>query len=321
MKKFRHVLAAFYGSPWAILPSKLQEIEAVLARRIGSEEKKVQLELFIEKKVADPTAWDDDGAPRVPLAQSDNPGYSMYGNTAIIPIQGTITARPSIFEDYSGGASHARIGQATDAALADGKVEQILYDIDSPGGIVFGQPETGAKVFAAKKTKPTTAIANHVAASAAYWYFTQAQTTYVTPAGMVGCIGVIMANVDTTKFDETMGVRYDLVTNDSSPFKTEGYPQVPITAEAIADMKAQCNEYAAMFVSAVAKGRNVRPGTVERDFGKGRMLLAQPAIDAGMADKIGTREEVLNSLASPKGRAAKRAVAAQLAQYGMRTQG
>jgi signal peptide peptidase SppA len=307
-KNYAHVLAFFYGSPWAILPRKLSEIETVLVRRIASDPSEiVQLEQFRKK----PAAFDE--ADDMPAVQGDDgPGYRVVGNAAIIPITGTITPRPSLFEEWSGGCSHSGIGRATEAAVNDGKVETIIYEIDSPGGVVFGMVEGAEKVAAATKKKPTIAVANYVAASAAYWYMSQCGELVVSPTGMVGCIGVLMANTDMTKALEMQGVRADLVANDSSPFKSEGYPQVPVTPEALADLKSQCNAYAEMFVNAIAKGRGIRPATVERDFGRGRTLLAKDALDARMVDKIESMETVVTRVTRPSGRAARRAVAAAL---------
>lgn len=134
---------------------------------------------------------------------------------------------------------------------------------------------------------------------------------------MVGCIGVLMMNVDQTKALEMMGVRADLVANDSSPYKAEGYPQVPVTPEALADLKKTCNLYAGEFVSAVARGRGVTPATVERDFGKGRMLTSGEAEAFRMVDRVATLEQVVHDLARPTSSRARRDLAAQAVALGL----
>lgn len=315
--KFRHVLAYFYGTPWAIHPVKLAEIQAALWRRIGGEltpAENVQLEQIELRLTRDSPGAFEDYSPLSPKPVKQDAGYTLVGNVGVIRIAGTITPRASVFDEWSGGTSHEQIGRATEAALADGKVESIVYDIDSGGGVVFGMMEGAAKVAAAKKTKPTTAVSNFVAASAAYWYAAQASEVVVAPSGQVGCIGVLMANTDQTKMHEMMGVRYDLVSNDSSPFKSEGWPQVPVTPESLAAMKEECNKYAAEFVSAIAKGRGVKANKVNSDFGKGRMLLAADALEAGMVDRVDTMESVLSKLHKANSKGARRNVAAQLAK-------
>ena len=67
---------------------------------------------------------------------------------------------------------------------------QIIFDLDSPGGVVYGVPELAAKIRAFRNTKPIYAVANSEAGSAAYWIGSAASKFYVTPSGQVGSIGV-----------------------------------------------------------------------------------------------------------------------------------
>ncbi len=264
-----HVLADIGNTPWAITPVALFGILSAYRDR-------------------GPVSFR--GSPR---ASDADRGYVLVGNVAIIRVGGSIMPRASVFDELFGFTSHEAIGRATDAAVADRQVASIVYDIDSPGGTVYGMPEAADKVAAVGKVKPTIAVANHVAASAAYWYASQCGEVVVTPAGAVGCIGVLMRNVDETKALEREGVKDQLIPNDASPFKAEGWPQTPVTAEGIAYLKSQCNAYGAMFTDAVAKGRGIRSATVERDFGQGRMLLANAALTARMVDRIATLEDVI----------------------------
>jgi ClpP class serine protease len=55
------------------------------------------------------------------------------------------------------------------AVLADDSVGGILVDIDSPGGSVKGIAEFSEEVYRGRLRKPIMAVANSLAASAAYW--------------------------------------------------------------------------------------------------------------------------------------------------------
>ena len=66
----------------------------------------------------------------------------------------------------------------------------------------------------------------------------------------------------------------------------------------------------ARFVSTVAAGRKVSPDAVKSSFGKGRMMSAEHAVRAGMADKIGTMADVLASLRTQRGAVRKRSALA-----------
>jgi signal peptide peptidase SppA len=309
-REFPHVLAAFYGVPWAILPAKLAEIEAVLIRRLKDGPRADGAEV--------PDVRTGPRGARPGEVRTDD-GYTLVGSAAVVPVTGTITPRASVFSEWSGGSSADRIGRAMDAAVADTRVDGIVLDVDSPGGSAFGLPDAAAKIAAANKQKPVTAVVNHMAASAAYWLASQAGTIAAAPGSWLGCIGCIMAHVDETKLEEMAGVRTTLISSTQSPFKTESYPQVPLSAEARADLQRQTDKVAQEFIDAVAKGRGIRSATVERDFGQGRMKLADEAVAARMADRVATLEQVVNEINARRSRSSAKRVAADLAAMGLPT--
>lgn len=305
--QFPHIVEAFYGQPWAILPAKLAEIEAVLWRRIRGEGP--ALPIPAEQTASEPR----------PKPVRTEEGYTLLGSAAVVPISGTITPRSSVFAEWSGGSSAERIGQAVEAAVRDTKAEAIVLDVNSPGGYVAGIPEAAAKIAAAGKEKRIIAVANHLAASAAYWLASQASEIVVSPSAQVGSIGVLTAHVDETKLEEFAGVKTTMIGNTQSPYKTEGYPQVPLTAEGRADMQRTVDGLAQMFLDAVAKGRGIRSTTVERDFGQGRMKLAEEAVSVRMADRVATFEAVISEINSARSRRTTRRIQADLAALGLPT--
>lgn len=303
-RTYPNILSAFYGTPWAIRPEKLAEIQAVLHRRID----------------AGPLSFDDEfDASRREARDREDAGYKLVGSAAVVPIQGTITPRPSMFDGWSGGTSCEQIGKAIDAAIADPKVEQIVLDVDSPGGSVAGAPEAWSKVLAAKKSKPTTAVANHEAASLAFGFATQAATFVVTPAGWVGSLGVIWPRVDATKWEENLGYKTTMFVATGSPFKSEGWPEVALTEDEAANRQKIVDAYYQQFLGAVSKGRGMNAAKVEKTFGGGRMVLADEALDARMVDRIATLEEIVNEVNGVRSGRMKRKVAADLAKHGLPT--
>lgn len=320
---FPHVLAAFYGTPWAILPDKFREIEAVLLRRIASGPfalatpeqtagaRRELKEAWAERR-GDPAAFDPSTDPG---AASGGPGYRLVGTAAVVPVHGAIVPRPSLFTEYSGGTSAEQIGRAADAAAADPKAEAIVLDFDSPGGSVFGIADAGAKILAARKAKPVYAVANHIAASGAYWLATQADTVAVTNGGWVGSVGVIWPRVDESKKDALAGVETTYVTAGEN--KTDGYG--PTSPAELVRMQEMVDAYYAQFVSAVAKGRGVSAAKVEKDFGQGAVKLPAGAIEARMADRVATLEQIVAEVNKARTDRTKRKVAADLARAGLPT--
>lgn len=283
------VLSEFLSQYWAIEAEKLNQIE-------------VALMAILESRLKDGWQASDDNYQSAPK----EPNSTQRGDVAVIPITGTITPRPSAFS--SGGTSAETVGKRIDAAKNDSSVKNIMLNIDSPGGSVFGIEELAGKIRSAAQVKPVHAIANHTAASAGYWLGSQATTLAVAPGGQVGSIGVISRRTDRTESLLKSGVVVKYIT--SGKFKAEGNPDTPISDAEIQDMQNKSNTYYNKFVSDVAIGRKTSPMLVKEAYGNGRMFLADEALKLGMVDRIATAEQVLGELRSASARARQaRAVA------------
>lgn len=216
-------------------------------------------------------------------------GAQVTGGVAVLPLRGLITPRPSFLSLlFGGGGGLQSFRQSFHDALNSDDISAILIDIDSPGGLTDLVPETAAEIRAARGTKPIVAIANTMAASAAYWIAAQADELVVSPSGEVGSIGVFMAHEDWSKFDDDLGVKTTLIS--AGKYKTEGNPYEPLTDEARGAFQETVDDLYAMFAADVAKGRGVTAAAVKAGYGEGRMALAQRAIAADMADRIDTFE-------------------------------
>ncbi|WP_312262504.1 S49 family peptidase, partial [Limnohabitans sp.] len=175
--------------------------------------------------------------------------------------------------------------------LADDTVGQILIDIDSPGGSVYGVAELATEIIKARAQKPVVAVANSLAASAAYWIGCSASEFYVTPGGEVGSIGVWQAHFDYSKALEEEGVKTTLVS--AGKFKVEGNPYVPLDPEAQAFMQSRVDDYYNAFIQAVAVGRGVTVDDVRNGMGEGRVLGSDAALAQRMVDGIASFDDVL----------------------------
>jgi signal peptide peptidase SppA len=213
------------------------------------------------------------------------------GATAILPLKGVLRPQPSLFEmlfgmSSGGGLLGFRSSLAT--VMADPEVSSIVLDIDSPGGLVDLIPETAAMVREARKTKNVVAVANTLAASAAYWIASQANEVVVTPSGEVGSIGVFVEHTDISKGLEQQGVKPTLVS--AGKYKVEGNPYEPLDEEARAALQQDVNDYYNLFTKDVAKGRGVNVSDVKSGFGEGRSLPALRAEKEGLVDRVDTLE-------------------------------
>jgi signal peptide peptidase SppA len=218
------------------------------------------------------------------------------GGIAVLPLYGVVTQRGNMVDDVSGpgSVSTQQFASALRQALADDSVSQILIDIDSPGGSVYGVSELADEIVSARAQKPVVAIANSLAASAAYWIGCSASEFYVTPCGEVGSIGVWQAHFDYSQAFAAEGIQPTLIS--AGKYKVEGNPYVPLDEEAQGFMQSRVDDYYASFTKAVARGRGVPIAQVREGMGQGRVLGANAAQAQGMIDGVATFDEVVRKM-------------------------
>ena len=275
------LISEFLTTPWALMPERLQAMTAVLTRWSSDEPPKEEtlFQVNTDRVMRD---------TRKQFAAS-----SAGAGIAVLPLYGVITQRGNMVDDISGPGSTStqKFTSALRQVLADDTVAQILIDIDSPGGSVYGVSELAAEIMKARTQKPVVAVANSLAASAAYWIGCAAGEFYVTPGGEVGSIGVWQAHFDYSKALEDEGVKPTLIS--AGKFKVEGNPYVPLDLEALSFMQSRVDDYYNAFAKAVAKGRGLTVNDVREGMGEGRVLGADAALAAKMVDGVATFDEVL----------------------------
>lgn len=227
---------------------------------------------------------------------------------AVIQVSGVITPRGSwiarLFGD-SGGLEEMQKHLREAAAKPD--VAGIVLDIDSPGGTVTLVPETAQLVREIRDTKPVIAVANTLAASAAYWIASAASEVLVVPSGEVGSIGVYSTHLDYSRAYEQEGITPTLIS--AGRHKTEGNHYEPLSDEAREEMQRRVDEIHNEFVADVAAGRGTSTGRVRKEFGEGRCVAADEAVRRGMADAVGTVDDAVTRIASKTGARGARASA------------
>ena len=283
----RHLLVAeFLNTPWALEPGRLATFSSIVQRWSRGEPAAPDV-------LASIAADKDVLAARKQEAARAGAG----ANIAVLPFYGVVTQRGNMADDVSGpgAASTQKFTAALRQALADPSIGGILIDIDSPGGSVYGTGELASEILASRGTKPIVGLANSLAASAAYWVGTACSELYVTPGGEVGSIGVWQAHEDWSAALADAGVKTTLIS--AGKYKTEGNAYEPLGADAQAFMQSRVDDYYAMFVKGVAKGRGVSVDVVRQDFGQGRVFGADQAHAAGMVNGVATFDDVVKKLA------------------------
>ncbi|HET9199239.1 MAG TPA: S49 family peptidase [Solirubrobacterales bacterium] len=266
------------NSPWAVREDLLPAIAGILTGKSAG------LEQLL-------------GEVPEPEAAALNRGGMLQNSVAVIPLSGMITPKASFLSMLFGGGGGLGVFRAQlREAVSNDEVGSILINVDSPGGRLDLLPETAAEIRAAGEEKPVVAVANTMAASAAYWLASQANELVITPSGQVGSVGVYCMHIDWSKWNGEFGI--DVTYVAAGRYKTELNPDEPLSDEALAYLQARVDEGRDQFAADVAKGRKVSAATVKGEqFGEGRMLKAKDAVKAGMADRVEPLEAAIARLA------------------------
>lgn len=276
------LVSEFLSTPWAMMPERITVLNGILRRWSANEPASDEVMATVAQ----------DKSARDSRKQSAN--QAGGGNIAVLPFYGVVTQRPVENVSGPGALSTQQFTQSLRAALADDSVGQILIDIDSPGGSVYGVGELAEEIYQARSVKPIVAFANSLAASAAYWVGAAASEFYVTPGGEVGSIGVWMAHEDWSEAIAEEGVKPTLIS--AGKYKVEGNMYQALDADALAFLQSRVDDYYATFTKGVARGRNVSINQVRDGMGQGRVLGASAALAENMVDGVATFDEVIKKM-------------------------
>lgn len=291
MKTYNHLVSWALQQPWAVTPRMLNVIQGILAERVTGSIPSAEV---IAGRIAE---------ERDLAAADSRRGGRLAGAVAVMPVYGVLMQRLDMMSEMSGGTSVEALSKQFRALLNEPSVGTIVLDIDSPGGGVYGVQEFAEEVFRARGQKRIVAVANSMAASAAYWIASAADELVVTPGGEVGSIGVYMLHEDWSGAYEQAGVVPTLI--KYGDHKAEGIDVMPLDANAREHFQDRVNQYGAAFEAAVAKHRGVSRSVVHGEFGQGMVFGAKDAVRLKMADRIATLDETVARLAGSKSAGAK----------------
>ncbi len=216
------------------------------------------------------------------------------GRIGVIPIYGPVEQRVTAELEKLGGTSLEEVGTALDMLVADASVSAIVLHIDSPGGSSYGTQELSDKIYAARGAKKIYAIADSLAASASYWIATAAEQLMVTPGGDVGSVGVYAVHIDESKALEEEGLQVTMIS--AGKYKTEFASFAPLGDDARAALQEQVDYTYTKFLAGLKRNRGLSMEEVRKNFGQGRVVNAEQAVAAKMADRVMPLDELLGRL-------------------------
>ena len=274
-------LTALTGDLWAIEESALQKIIDIAQDHKSNPEK---LAAF---KDSDIFSFSDKlAALSVPNAEplAPNSRSMVVDDTAIVMLQGPLFKKANLFVRFSGATSTELFISDMQTADANPNINRIIILAESPGGTVSGVNDAAKVVASIAMRKNVIGFADEMCGSGAYWILSQVNRLYASQTALLGSIGVML--------------RPDMRPDGSIVITSVNAP------EKLTDLRTRHGrDYAEsvvdkmerIFIESVAIGRNVEVDTVINDFGKGSLLLADDALQAGMVDEVTTFYDLLDA--------------------------
>ena len=222
------------GEPWAVTETALQTILDIANRENESPEA-VAARLGRELRNTH-TVTERDGV-------------------AIVPVVGPLFRYANLFTQISGATSYEILAQDLNVALENPAIKAIILDIDSPGGEVNGVSELAGMIYQARGRKPIVAYASGDAASGAYWIASAADQIVVSETSALGSIGVVGLYRRKDGKDAASVVE---IVSSQSPNKRPD----PSTEEGHTRLQARIDAMAHVFITTVARNRNLSPTVV-----------------------------------------------------------
>jgi len=266
--------------PLLIMPEKAAIIVEVLAGRIG---------------VNTPEASRFEGQYATP-ENGVRPFKTTANGVGVLSIVGTLINRGAYIGASSGLVSYEGIQHQLKALMAAPDIHSVILDIQSPGGEAIGTFETAVMVRQLAETKHVVALVNGMAASAAYSIASGASEIVTIETGISGSIGVVLLHADYSRQLANEGIEPTFIFAGSH--KVDANPFEPLSDNARTDLQMQVNAFYEKFLETVALGRGDRTSIDMARATEARSFMGQAAIDAGLADRIGTFESVLEDLSS-----------------------
>jgi len=170
------------------------------------------------------------------------------------------------------------------------QVRAVIVRLDSPGGKVGPSQEIHEALLRLKEKKPVVASMASVGASGAYYIACAADTVYALSGTMTGSIGVILQFFDVSTGMQKLGIVAESITGGE--LKSAGSSFRPLTDAERRYFEDMARDVHDQFKEAVASGRGMSRQQVE-EYADGRVLTGRQALSAGLIDKLGGLDEVI----------------------------
>ena len=232
------------------------------------------------------------------LAERDDAPLAE-GEVAVIRAAGVVLPRAHpVYETCGYAVSCESLAARIEQAAGTARAVAVLFD--SPGGSAAGVPEAAARIAAAASgDTPVVAVADYLAASAAYWLAAACTAVVASPSAQVGSVGVRLIRPSFARLNDDAGIDVDAIYRGEG--KLDYYIEVGLGDAGKERLQRNVDVVYGDFTRAVAAARGVPRATVVDEWGA-RLLTSGDAKRIGMVDEVRPAAEVVRRLGTAAGR-------------------
>lgn len=230
--------------------------------------------------------WDEDDYP-------SPEGVIKENGVAVIPIHGMMLKRNTWWRI---GTDHwswivEQLTLRTD-------IETIIGDFDTGGGTVAGTERLGDAFWKARQAgKNTIAVVNEFCASAGLWVASQCERIVIPSTASIGSLGAYRIHHDESKWLADQGIEQTIIYRG----KYKALDERSLDSDGKEELQRYIDQKYSLFVDAVSRGRGRTAEEVTTLWGNAQMWSGSEAVGNGLADEIGTLQDVLDSLKAGRG--------------------
>lgn len=222
------------------------------------------------------------------MASGSNDASQNEGqNIAVIEMSGALMKN----DQMCGPVGMQTIGKWIQAADMNADVSGIILKIDSPGGTAQGTEELSSIIKNTKK--PVVALVDGMAASAAYWVASAANTIIMNgDTSLVGSIGTMARIPDMKVALEKAGINIHEIYASASTDKNIDMIKA-LQGDYSGIQSNMLNPLNKAFTGTVSKNRKGKIDLENENVLTGKHYFAKDAIKYGLADSIGTMDDAI----------------------------
>lgn len=226
---------------------------------------------------------------------------TVPGKLAVIHIDGVIQ------DDATGGIfgvgyDHQQVLRQLEQAAEDTDVHGVILQVNTPGGGVVESDEIHERIVTIQEDfgKPVYTVMGGQAASGGYYIAAPTERIYANAQTFTGSIGVIIQSINVAGLAEEWGVSMETFT--SGEFKDILNPTRDITDEERDLLNEIVMDSYEQFVDIVDNGRENLTRDEVYELADGRIFTGNQAVENGLIDDIGNRNDAIEEMMEEVGR-------------------